>query len=171
MVEHRPHAPPARCLVGVDIGGTFTDLCLVRDGRILAVGKVLTTEESPSEAVESVLRDALEREGIGADELERVVHGTTLVTNAIIERRGARTALLATRGFRDCVEIGRERRYELYDLQVELPRPLAPRHLRFDVPERVLADGTVEEALDTAFVERLARELDEAGVRAVAVTF
>jgi N-methylhydantoinase A len=99
------------------------------------------------------------------------VHGTTLVTNAIIERRGSRTALLTTQGFRDAIEIGRERRYELYDLMVELPQPLVPRHLRFDVPERILADGEVHTELDVDHVRRLALQLDEAGVQAVAIAF
>lgn len=157
--------------VGVDIGGTFTDLCLVGSEGVLAVGKALTTPDAPSEAVTQVVEETLAEAGVRVDEVELLVHGTTLVTNAIIERKGSRTALLATRGFRDAVEIGRERRYELYDLQVELPKPLAPRHLRFDVPERILADGTVLEPLDTGHVERLARELSDAGVEAVAVSF
>jgi N-methylhydantoinase A len=155
----------------VDIGGTFTDLCLAGERGVVAVGKTLTTHDAPSEAVERVLVETLDGAGVAISDVELVVHGTTLVTNAIIERKGARTALLATRGFRDAVEIGREKRYELYDLQVELPRPLAPRHLRFDVPERILADGTVAEALDVAHVEKLARELDATGVEAVAVSF
>ncbi len=155
----------------MDIGGTFTDLCLAGERGVVAVGKTLTTHDAPSEAVERVLVETLEAAGVAIEDVELVVHGTTLVTNAIIERKGARTALLATRGFRDAVEIGREKRYELYDLQVELPRPLAPRHLRFDVPERILADGSVAEPLDKAHVERLARELEAAGVEAVAVSF
>jgi N-methylhydantoinase A len=131
----------------------------------------MTTPEAPSEAVMRLVEEMLADAEVGVAEVDVLVHGTTLVTNAIIERKGSRTALLATRGFRDAVEIGRERRYELYDLQVELPKPLAPRHLRFDVPERILADGSVLEALDTVHVERLARELRDAGVEAVAVSF
>ncbi|HZQ65220.1 MAG TPA: hydantoinase/oxoprolinase family protein [Gaiellaceae bacterium] len=156
---------------GVDIGGTFTDLCVADGDRTVAVGKTLTTPHDPSEAVETVLVDTLGELGASLADVELVVHGTTLVTNAIIERRGAPTALLATQGFRDSIEIGREKRYELYDLLVELPRPLVPRHLRFDVPERTLADGSVATELDEAYVERLARELDEAGIEAVAVSF
>ena len=156
---------------GVDIGGTFTDLCLADGDETVAVGKTLTTPHDPSEAVETVLVDTLGQLGAGLADVELVVHGTTLVTNAIIERRGAPTALLTTKGFRDAIEIGRERRYELYDLLVELPRPLVPRHLRFDVPERLLADGSVATALDEERVERLARELFEAGVEAVGVSF
>lgn len=157
--------------VGVDIGGTFTDLCLAGPDGLVAVGKTLTTPHEPALAVETVLAETLSEVGVALADVSLLVHGTTLVTNAIIERKGARTALLATRGFRDAVEIGREKRYDLYDLQVELPKPLAPRHLRFDVPERMLADGTVAEPLDEAHVERLARELAAAGIEAVAVSF
>jgi len=156
---------------GVDIGGTFTDLCVVDRDHVVAVGKTLTTPNDPSQGVETVLAETLERLGLPFSDLQLVVHGTTLVTNAIIERKGSRTALLATQGFRDAVEIGRERRYELYDLLIENPRALVPRHLRFDVPERTLADGSVAVALDEPFVERLGRELGESGIEAVAVSF
>ena len=156
---------------GVDIGGTFTDLCVVDRDRVVAVGKTLTTPDDPSRAVETVLRETLDGLGAGFSDLRLVVHGTTLVTNAIIERKGSSTALLTTQGFRDAVEIGRERRYELYDLMIEHPRTLVPRHLRFDVPERTLADGAVAVALDEPHVEQLGRELDESGVEAVAVSF
>ncbi|MGB2710176.1 MAG: hydantoinase/oxoprolinase family protein, partial [Conexibacter sp.] len=157
--------------VGVDIGGTFTDLCVADANGIVAVGKLLTTPDEPARAVEAVLRETLDAAGLPVSEIQRIVHGTTLVTNAIIERKGATTALLATAGFRDVLEIARERRYELYDLMVELPRPLVPRHLRFDVPERMLADGSTAEPLDEAHVERLARELAEQGIGTVAVSF
>ena len=156
---------------GVDIGGTFTDLCVVDADHVVAVGKTLTTPHDPSLAVETVLAETLERLGLAFSDLRLVVHGTTLVTNAIIERKGSPTALLTTQGFRDAVEIGRERRYELYDLMVEHPRTLVPRHLRFDVPERTLADGSVAVALDERHVERLGRELAESGIEAVAVSF
>ncbi|HXG52323.1 MAG TPA: hydantoinase/oxoprolinase family protein [candidate division Zixibacteria bacterium] len=155
--------------VGIDIGGTFTDMLLVgEDGRAV-IGKTLTTPGDPSLAVENVLGPALAE---GRDGKRGVlIHGTTLVTNALIERKGARTALLTTRGFRDAVEIGREHRYELYDLNLELPRPLVPRHLRFDVPERVAADGSVLRPLDEEFVRRLVAELRDRGVRAIAVSY
>jgi N-methylhydantoinase A len=156
---------------GVDIGGTFTDLCVVDRDHVVAVGKTLTTPHDPSQGVETVLAETLERLDAPFSDLQLVVHGTTLVTNAIIERKGSPTALLATQGFRDTVEIGRERRYELYDLLIENPRALVPRHLRFDVPERTLADGSIAVALDEPFVERLGRELGESGIEAVAVSF
>ena len=157
--------------VGVDIGGTFTDMAILDDSGIVAVGKTLTTHSEPAAAVENVLRQTLAKHQLDAGDITTVVHGTTLVTNALIERRGARTALITTEGFRDVVEMGREHRYELYDLGLELPRPLVPRHLRFGVRERVLADGAVDTPLDTAAVKQLATELSAAGVQAVAVCF
>jgi N-methylhydantoinase A len=149
---------------GVDIGGTVTDLCIAGPDGIVAIGKALTTPAVPADSVEAVLRDALERERFGGGELTQVVHATTLVTNALIERKGARVALLATRGFRDVMELARERRPDIYRLDVWRPEPLVPRHLRFDVGERTLADGTVEQPLEEAEVEDLARELAARGI-------
>ncbi len=158
--------------IGIDIGGTFTDLVLIDDatGAVL-VGKSLTTPADPAEGFLQVLSEALARAGRPLTQARTIVHGTTLVTNALIERSGARTALLATRGHRDLVEIGREQRFDLYDLNLHRPTPLAPRWLRFDVPERILADGAVREPLDVPFVEGLAAELVAHGVSAVAVCF
>lgn len=158
--------------IGVDIGGTFTDLVVFDDatGRF-AVGKTLTTPRDPSQAVETLVLATLERENIAASGVRQLIHGTTLVTNAIIERTGARTALFATQGFRDSIEIGRENRYELYDLMLEMPQPLVPRYLRFGVPQRTLADGTTLQELDGAIVEQLTRELAENGIDAVAIAF
>ena len=158
--------------IGVDIGGTFTDLVVFDDATgSFAVGKALTTPRDPSQAVETLVLETLERESIAASDVQQLIHGTTLVTNAIIERTGARTALLATQGFRDSIEIGRENRYELYDLMLEMPQPLVPRYLRFGVPQRTLADGTTLQELDVAFVEQLTRELAENGIGAVAIAF
>jgi N-methylhydantoinase A len=158
--------------IGVDIGGTFTDLVVFDDATgSFAVGKTLTTPRDPSQAVETLVLESLEREGVAIGSVQQLIHGTTLVTNAIIERTGSHTALLATLGFRDSIEIGRENRYELYDLMLEMPQPLVPRYLRFGVPQRTLADGTTLQELDTAFVERLARELFENGIEAVAIAF
>jgi N-methylhydantoinase A len=165
MMEH-----PYR--VGVDIGGTFTDLIVVnQETGAFAVGKLLTTPDDPSQAVETVLAEMLRQTGIAPAEVRHLVHGTTLVTNAVIERKGARTALLTTEGFRDSIEIGREQRYDLYDLMLEHPRPLVPRYLRFDVPQRTLADGTTLRELDEAYVERLALKLAASGVEAIAIVF
>jgi len=158
--------------VGVDIGGTFTDLIVVHEETgAFAVGKVLTTPADPSQAVETVLVETLAQAGLDLAAVRDLVHGTTLVTNAVIERKGARTVLLTTQGFRDSIEIGRENRYDLYDLMLEQPRPLVPRYLRFDVPQRTLADGSTLLALDEMYVERLARELAESGIEAVAIVF
>jgi N-methylhydantoinase A len=157
--------------VGIDIGGTFTDLLLVGADGCTVIGKTLTTPGDPSLAVEDALRPALDNGAVKMGERGTLIHGTTLVTNALIERKGAPTALLTTAGFRDAVEIGREHRYELYDLNLELPRPLVPRHLRFDVPERVAADGAVLQSLDEGFVRRLVTELRDKGIKAVAVSY
>ncbi len=155
----------------MDIGGTFTDLLLVgEDGRAV-IGKTLTTPGDPSLAVETGLRKALESSVAKSGERGRLVHGTTLVTNALIERKGAPSALLTTCGFRDALEIGREHRYELYNLNLELPRPLVPRHLRFDVPERIAADGSVLQPLDEGFVCRLVAELRDKGIKAIGVCY
>lgn len=157
--------------VGVDIGGTFTDLLMIGDDGSAVIGKTLTTPVDPSLAVESALSEALGHLAADARQVQALVHGTTLVTNAIIERKGAPTALLTTAGFRDALEIAREHRYELYDLNLELPRPLIPRHLRFDVPERIAADGTILQPLDESFVRRLVGELGDKGIRAIAVCY
>jgi N-methylhydantoinase A len=134
----------------------------------MAIGKALTTPAAPADSVETVLRDALEREAFG---LSQVVHATTLVTNALIERKGAKLALLATDGFRDVMELARERRPDIYRLDVWRPEPLVPRHLRFDVSERTLADGEIEQPVDEQEVEALASELAARGIEAIAICF
>jgi N-methylhydantoinase A len=157
--------------IGIDIGGTFTDLLLVNDRTgDVAVGKTLTTPADPSAAVERQTAEVLRSTRTAPGDVQMVIHGTTLVTNAIIERTGDPTALLTTRGFRDALEIGREHRYDMYDMLLEMPRPLVPRHLRLEVDERTLSDGTVLSPLDVEGVERLVRELARKGVRAIAVS-
>src|SRR5207244_7135756 len=164
--------PSKNARIGVDIGGTFTDLVVFDDATgSFAVGKTLTTPLDPSQAVETLVREALEREGVAIESVQQLIHGTTLVTNAIIERTGSHTALLATQGFRDSIEIRRENRYELYDLMLEMPQPLVPRYLRFGVLQRTWADGTTLQELDGAFVERLTRELVANGIEAIAIAF
>ncbi|HVQ76617.1 MAG TPA: hydantoinase/oxoprolinase family protein [Candidatus Binatia bacterium] len=156
--------------IGADIGGTFTDLILVDDaGGTFQVGKVLTTPERPDDGVLAGLGLTLEAAGVPAAAVAHVIHGTTLFTNALIERRGPRTALVTTRGFRDVIEIAREHRYDIYDLHLRRPRPLAPRSLRFEVDERVLADGTVRTPLDRAAIDRVLADLRVHAVEAVAV--
>jgi N-methylhydantoinase A len=161
-----------RYRVGIDIGGTFTDLVLIDDETgEQAVGKILTTPDDPSEAVEKGLYELLEREDVEAGRLGTIVHGTTLVTNALIERRGARTALLTTEGFRDAIAIGTEHRYDMYDIFIEKPEPLVPRSLRYGVSERSLDDGSVAVELDEKQVRSISAELKEREVGAVAVSF
>jgi N-methylhydantoinase A len=157
--------------VGIDIGGTFTDMLLVGEEGSAVIGKTLTTPADPSLAVENALRPVFDKGRVEDGERGTLIHGTTLVTNALIERKGAPTALLTTSGFRDAVEIGREHRYELYDLNLELPKPLVPRHLRFDVPERMAADGSVLQALDESFLRRLVAELRDNGIKAIGVCY
>jgi N-methylhydantoinase A len=162
---------PARgnARIAVDIGGTFTDLVLVVDGRVAAGAKVLTTPGDPSAAVETGITRLLRH--VPPRDVAEVVHGTTLVANALIERTGATTALVCTKGFRDLLTIRRELRYDLYDLFLEMPEPLVPRRLRFEVDERVLANGEVDRALDVHGLQELVRHLDREGVQAVAVCF
>jgi N-methylhydantoinase A len=164
--------PDKRHRVGIDIGGTFTDLVLIDDATgERAVGKVLTTPDDPSEAVENGLVELLGQEGLAADQLKTIIHGTTLVTNALIERKGATTALLTTEGFRDAVAIGTEHRYDMYDVFIEKPEPLVPRSLRYGVRERCLDDGSVMIELDEEQVRSVVAELRGRGVQAVAVSF
>ena len=159
---------PAR--LGVDIGGTFTDLVLVDEATgAVQVGKVLTTPKDPALAVEQGVLGLLAGGGWRAADVAATVHGTTLATNALIERKGARTGLLTTAGFRDTLEIRREGRYDMYDLFIDPPAPLVPRHLRREVSERLLADGRVLRPLDEDQARAVIRELAAEGVEAVAI--
>lgn len=158
--------------IGVDIGGTFTDLVMLdeRDGRIMN-GKVLTTPHAPEQAVLQGINKLLGENNAEPAQVRHVIHGTTLVANALIERRGVSTGLIMTEGFSDIVEIGTELRHDTYNLHMEVPAPLVPRRLRFGVPERLLPNGAVRTALDEAAARTAARALRDAGVRAVAVCF
>jgi N-methylhydantoinase A len=156
--------------VGIDVGGTFTDFVLLEEvtGRTFTY-KCLTTPRNPAEAIEEGLR-GLERQVPGCIAgLEEVIHGTTLVINAIIERKGARTGLLTTRGFRDVLELGREIRYAAYDAFAQMPEPLVPRSRRLEVNERLCADGSVLAPLDPAQARDAVRELKALGTESVAV--
>ncbi|MDA1098558.1 MAG: hydantoinase/oxoprolinase family protein [Proteobacteria bacterium] len=162
----------SRYALGIDIGGTFTDVVLYsRDGGRRLTRKILTTPGDPAAAVLAAVDQVLRDEAVAADDIERVVHATTLFTNALIERKGAKTALLTTAGFRDSLEIGRERKYDLYDLAAKKPRPLVPRELRFEVGERLLADGSVHQALDTDALPGIAAALQSAHVTSLAIVF
>ena len=161
-----------RYSLGIDIGGTFTDI-VVYDMETGAQSshKELTTHDDPSKGVVSAIDRVLAQHGIAPAGIARVVHATTLFTNALIERKGARTGLITTEGFRDTLEIGRERKYELYDIMIRKPEPLVPRDLRLEVPERMLVDGTVRIALDVKVLLEKAEHLVARGVTSLAVVF
>src|SRR5262245_15887342 len=144
--------------LAVDIGGTFTDLALEHGGKQLSI-KVLTTPRAPEEGVLAGIDDILKQAGLKPADLGLVIHGTTLATNAIIERKGARTALIVTEGFRDSIEMAFEHRFEQYDIFMQKPPPLVPRELRFGVPERLDGRGNVLLPLDEAAVRALAPQL------------
>ena len=156
--------------LGCDIGGTFTDFVAVDDatGR-MHVYKCLTTPRDPSEAVEQGVQALAGRVPGLVEGLDELIHGTTLVINAIIERKGSRTALITTKGFRDALELGREKRYDTYDIFAQYAPPLVPRPLRLEVDERIAANGRVLKALDPAEVSGLLRRLQAQGVESLAV--
>jgi N-methylhydantoinase A len=158
----------AHARLAVDIGGTFTDLALEYSGRRTTV-KVLTTPSAPEQGVLNGVRAVLATAGLAAGDVGILIHGTTLATNAVIERKGAVTALLTTEGFRDVLAMGNESRYDQYDLNIVLPEPLVPRHLRLPVPERLDNEGRVLRPLDEAAVRALVPLLVRAGVQSVAV--
>jgi N-methylhydantoinase A len=158
--------------LGIDIGGTFTDIVVYDSvtGKQFA-RKELTTHGDPSQGVMTGI-DSLLAEGIvEVKEVSRVVHATTLFTNALIERKGAVTGLITTAGFRDTLEIGRERKYELYDTKIIKPAPLVPRQRRLEVSERLRPDGTVHTPLDETAVIEAARRLLDQGIESLALTF
>ena len=157
--------------VGFDVGGTFTDFALqADDGRILT-GKRLTTPDDPARACVEGLRELVARAGLGFPDLAQAVHGTTLGSNIVIERKGKNVALVTTRGFRDVLIIGREKRYQLYDLFIEKPAPLVPRSRIREVTERIAFDGEVLTPLDEAGLRAAARALAKDGITSVAVCF
>lgn len=163
-------ADPTPYRLGVDIGGTFTDVALEGAGQRF-IAKVLTTPRAPEEGVLTAIGQAMAEAGLAPAELSAIIHGTTLATNALIERKGARTALITTQGFRDVLHLGTESRFEQYDLSLEKPEPLVPRRLRFAVPERVSAQGEILLPLDEAAVSALIPLLRQQAVESVAVAF
>jgi N-methylhydantoinase A len=160
--------------IAVDIGGTFTDgLAVIAPGNRIWVGKTLTTPDDPGIAVTTVMADLLKQiaaaRGEGPRPVTDVVHGTTLVTNTLIERKGARTGLVVTQGTRDVLTIAREIRYDLYDLNLEIPQPLVPEDKRVEAVERLDVSGAVVTQLTSAEVERVLDELEALNVEAIAV--
>jgi N-methylhydantoinase A len=156
--------------LGCDIGGTFTDFVLINDetGEFY-VNKCLTTPSDPSDAVERGIRGLLERIPGFVPQIDEFIHGTTLVINAIIERKGAKTGLITTKGFRDVLELGREIRYDAYDIFAEYPKPLVPRSLRAEVSERITADGRVVVKLKPEEVGEVLKRLRKSGIESLAV--
>src|SRR5215471_16337932 len=160
----------AKARLAIDIGGTFTDLALIADnGRYSA--KVLTTPQAPEAGVLAGIDLLLRQAELTAEDIGLVIHGTTLATNAIIERKGAKTALIVTEGFRDSIEMAFENRFEQYDIFMDKPAPLVPRDLRLGVRERLDGRGTVLVPLDEEAVRALAPGLEMAGIEAVAIGF
>ncbi|WP_299875294.1 hydantoinase/oxoprolinase family protein [uncultured Sulfitobacter sp.] len=154
--------------LGVDIGGTFTDVVLEKQGETFST-KVLTTYAAPENAIIDGMHQVCAKAGIEPSQIGQIIHGTTLATNALIERRGAKTALITTEGFRDVIEMRTESRFEQYDLNLNLPDPLLPRQMRFTVSERVDANGTVLIPLDKAEVEAVVAQIAQGGFESVAV--
>ena len=162
----------AEYALGLDIGGTFTDIVVYdQQGAASYSHKELTTPDAPHRGVIAGIRRLFETERLAYRDVTRVVHATTLFTNALIERKGAKTGLITTQGFRDTLEMRREHKYELYDLFIELPEPLVPRRLRAEVPERIGPDGVVEVALDEAALIARVRGLVASGVQSLAIAF
>ncbi len=156
--------------LAIDIGGTFTDVVLEQDGE-LNTSKVLTTPAAPEDGVLNGIEEVLAKAGTAPGDIGMLLHGTTLATNAIIERKGANVALITTDGFRDVLEIGYESRFNQYDIFIDKPTPLVPRHRRFTVPERVDVHGRILLDLDEDAVKALLPELDRVGVESIAIGF
>ena len=154
--------------LGVDIGGTFTDVVL-ENGKELFSTKVLTTYAAPEDALIEGMHSVCQQSGIDSVRISQIIHGTTLATNALIERRGAKTALITTEGFRDVIEMRTESRFEQYDLNLTLPEPLLPRNFRYTIKERMQADGQVLKPLHHSDIETLIDEIKAAGFESVAV--
>jgi N-methylhydantoinase A len=163
-------ADDQRPRLAIDIGGTFTDLALEHAGQRVTA-KVLTTPAAPEQGVLTGVAKILDLAGLTPADIALVIHGTTLATNAIIERKGALTALVTTEGFRDVLALGNESRYDQYDLNIKLPEPLVPRHLRFTVPERLDHRGRVLLPLDPDTVTALVPGIRSAGVESLAIGF
>lgn len=158
--------------LGVDVGGTFTDFVLVdlTSGAIHRE-KCLTTPDDPIRGILEGVRLLSEKNAIGKSDISRVIHGTTLVTNTLIERRGVTTGLLTTEGFQDILELGNDQRYDIYDLEIEFPEPLASRAHRRGIGERIAADGSVLKRPDSDSIVAAVEELKESGVESLAVCF
>lgn len=156
--------------VGVDIGGTFTDVAM-EVGSVLHSAKILTDYAFPEEAIVKGIRQVCDGAGVSLGEIDTIIHGTTLATNALIERRGAKTAFVTTKGFRDVIEMRTESRFEQYDLNITLPAPIVPRNERFVVDERIGPDGGVLKSLDPVELDELCDRIIDAGYESIAIGF
>src|SRR6266404_2408234 len=163
----------ATASIGIDVGGTFTDLVLHDESRgITHSGKLLTTAEAPSVAILNGVRQLLSETGTEPGQIRTIVHGTTLVTNTLLERTGVKVGLLCTEGFRDVIEMGGEIRYDVDDLFLEPVPVLVPRHRRIGIAGRMMADGTERSALDEASIQRVVRQMVEGErIQALAIAF
>jgi len=167
-LERAEVSSSSKARLGVDIGGTFTDVALERGAERFSA-KVLTTPQAPERGVLEAIRVVLAAAKLKPGDLGIIIHGTTLATNALIERKGARTALITTEGFRDTIEIRHENRFEQYDINIDLPPPLVPRRWRFGVTERVNAQGKVVTPLDEGAVATVIAAIERQGIEAVAI--
>ena len=157
--------------LGIDIGGTFTDLVALNSSNgFCETAKVLTTPDTPQVGVENGLAELLPKIG-GGDNISRVVHATTLFSNALIERKGSKTGLVTSDGFKDTLELRRERKYDIYDLFLTFPNPLVSRDLRYEISGRITNTGQIITKLDEkAFIDIIAR-LEKQGVESIAISF
>jgi N-methylhydantoinase A len=170
LAERKLRSTDAHARIGADIGGTFTDIVLETADRRHST-KILTTYDAPERALLEGLALLLAEAGLEPGDVTLFVHGTTLATNALIERRGARTGLITTAGFRDVLELGTESRFDQYDITMDKPPPLAPRRLRLGVPERIAADGAILLPLDRDAVRAAAAQFRGEGVESIAIAF
>ncbi|NKB39430.1 MAG: hydantoinase/oxoprolinase family protein, partial [Gammaproteobacteria bacterium] len=156
--------------IGIDVGGTFTDFALRKD-KLFHTSKVLTTHQAPEQAIMQGLQTIMSQTACEPEDVELIIHGTTLATNAIIEHKGARVAMLTTEGFRDVLELGTESRFDQYDLDLVKPEPLVPREYRFTVSERLAADGNELLPLELSSIRQIAEELKKNEIESVAICF
>lgn len=154
--------------LSVDIGGTFTDVVLDKGDALIST-KVLTTHQTPENAIIEGMSYVCKKSGVNPEQISQIIHGTTLATNALIERRGAKTALITTKGFRDVIEMRTESRFEQYDLNLTLPDPLLPRNFRYTIDERMQADGKVLIPLNCQKLDLLVNEIKAAGFESIAI--
>lgn len=157
--------------IAIDIGGTFTDLALLDNEGVVHQGKVSSTPDDPSRAVIAGVKMLLSDLSISPDHVKEVLHGTTVGSNTILQRSGAKTGLITTRGFRDVLEIGRIRMPDMFDLTWEKPKPLVPRRYRCEVKERIAADGSIIQPLDEVELMEIVRVLEVEGIQSIAICF